>query len=422
MRKVLIVAYHFPPVGGSSGFLRSLKFCRYLPKSSWLPVVLTVNPRAYERIDPSQLTEIPTEVAVCRAFALDTRKHLSIGGRYPFWLALPDRYVSWVVGAIPSGIFEIHRRRVDVILSTFPFPSAVLIGWLLHLFTGKPWVMDFRDSMTEEDYPHDPRTRRVYRWLESKVVCHASLLVFTADSTRRIYLKRYPQLNPEKCVVIPNGYDERDFQGLTPHAGTSNNGHLPLTLLHMGLLYPEERDPRPFFHAISRLKQEGVASSDTLRINLRASGNETEYTKTLRESCIDDIVHLLPPIPYQQALQEGAAADGLLLFQAANCNHQIPAKGYEYLRLGRPILALTDEAGDTAALMKECGGSTIVNLADEEAIYKALPSFLKSIRNGSHLAPNLNKVAQYSRESQARALAEHLTRLVDPQSFRAPSR
>jgi len=416
MRKVLIVAYHFPPVGGSSGFLRSLKFCRYLPANGWLPVVLTVNPRAYERIDPSQLGEIPPEVAVHRAFALDTRKHLSIGGRYPFWLALPDRYISWVLGAIPSGIFEIYRSKVDVIFSTFPFPSAVLIGWLLHLFTDKPWVVDFRDSMTEDDYPHDPRTRRACRWLESKVVRDASLLVFTATSTKTMYLKRYPQLNSEKCVVIPNGYDERDFQGLPPTAATSSNGHLPLTLLHTGLLYPEERDPKPFFRAVSRLKQDGIVGSDTLRINLRASGNETEYVKMLKESRIDDIVHLLPPIPYQQALQEGAEADGLLLFQAANCNHQIPAKGYEYLRLGKPILALTDEAGDTAALMKECGGSTIVNLADEQAIYKALPSFLTSLRSGSHLAPNPGKVAQYSRENQAHSLAECLARLVDPES------
>ena len=412
MRKVLIVAYHFPPVGGSSGFLRSLKFCRYLPENGWLPVVLTVNPRAYERIDPSQLTEIPPEVAVRRAFALDTRKHLSIAGRYPFWLALPDRYVSWVVGAIPSGIFEIYRRKIDVIFSTFPIGSAVLIGWLLHFFTGKPWVVDFRDPITEDDYPPDPRTHRVYRWLESKVVSHASLLVFTADSTRSAYLKHYPQLNPEKCIVIPNGYDERDFQGLAPAPSASKNGHQPLTLLHIGLLYPQERDPRPFFHAISRLKQDGLATPESLRINLRASGNETEYAGMLKESRIDDIVHLLPPVPYQQALQEGADADGLLLFQAANCNNQIPAKGYEYLRLGRPILALTDEAGDTAALMKECGGATIVNLADQEAIYRALPLFLTSLRTGSHLAPNSQKVAQYSRESQARILADSLSRLV----------
>jgi glycosyltransferase involved in cell wall biosynthesis len=412
MRKLLIVAYHFPPVGGSSGFLRSLKFCRYLPQNGWLPVVLTVHPRAYERIDPSQLSEIPQEVAVRRAFALDTRKHLSIAGRYPLWLALPDRYLTWVLGAIPSGVFEIYRSKVDVIFSTFPIASAVLIGWLLRLFTGKPWVVDFRDPLTEDDYPPDPRTHRVYRWLESKVVRHASLLVFTADSTKTAYLRRYTQLNPEKCVVIPNGYDERDFQGLTPALSASNNGHQPITLLHIGLLYPQERDPRPFFHAISRLKQDGFASPASLRINLRASGNETEYSKMLKESRIDDIVHLLPPVPYQQALQEGADADGLLLFQAANCNNQIPAKGYEYLRLGKPILALTDEAGDTAALMKECGGATIVNLADQEAIYRALPAFLTSLRSGSHLAPNPHKVAQYSRESQTRALAESLNRLV----------
>ncbi len=62
--RVLIVAYHFPPQAGSSGLLRSLKFCRYLPEFGWAPTVLTIDPRAYVRTDGSQIAEIPADVNV----------------------------------------------------------------------------------------------------------------------------------------------------------------------------------------------------------------------------------------------------------------------------------------------------------------------------------------------------------------------
>jgi hypothetical protein len=127
---------------------------------------------------------------------------------------------------------------------------------------------------------------------------------------------------------------------------------------------------------------------------------------------IDDLVHLLPPLPYREALQECADSDGLLLLQAASCNHLIPAKVYEYLRLRRPILALTAEDGDTAELLRETGGATTVDLADEEAIYRTLPSFLRLVRNGIHPLPDGGKVPRYARQNQAADLAKSLSGLI----------
>jgi glycosyltransferase involved in cell wall biosynthesis len=412
MKQILYVAYHFPPQSGSSGLLRSLKYCRYLPETGWQPTVLSVKPSAYERTEQSLLQEIPPDVSVIRTFALDTRRHLSFKNRYAKWMALPDRWVSWSLTAIPVGLYTIYRRRIAVIFTTFPIATAVLIGMILHRLTGKPWVLDLRDSMTEDDYPRDERTRLIYRRLESQAIRHGSLFLFTAISTINMYLKRYPELRPEKCILLPNGYDEADFRKLA----TTPNGPIPddrpIKLLHAGLIYPEERDPRPFFQTLSRLKREGKIEASRLQINLRASGDENYYAKNLKELDIEDIVHLLPPVPYQQALQEAASADALLLLQGVTCNHQIPAKAYEYLRLRRPILALTTYEGDTAALLGETGGATIVNLYDAEAIYHSLMAFLETLRRGNHPLPQLDKTSQFARRNQAHQLGGHLDHLV----------
>jgi glycosyltransferase involved in cell wall biosynthesis len=412
MKRILYVAYHFPPQSGSSGLLRSLKYTRYLPETGWLPTVLSVNPIAYERTEQSLLQEIPSELSVIRSFALDTRRHLSVKGRYPKWLGLPDRWVSWCLSAVPAGLFTIYRKHIDIIFTTFPIATAVLIGFLLHRLTGKPWVVDLRDSMTEDEYPRDEGTRLVYRKIESRAMQHGSLFLFTAISTVDMYLKRYPKLRPEKCILLPNGYDEEDFRNLNVDPIGRIPNDRPIRILHAGLIYPEERDPRPFFQALSRLKREAKVDATRLQINLRASGDEAYYAKILRENDIEDLVHLLPSVPYKQALQEAADADALLLLQGVTCNHQIPAKAYEYLRLRRPILALTTHEGDTAALLRDCGGTTIVDMYDAEKIYEALLLFFENLRRGTHSLADPEKTSRFARRNQAHQLAGYLDQLV----------
>jgi glycosyltransferase involved in cell wall biosynthesis len=409
--RVLIIAYHFPPCTGTSGLLRAQKFSRYLPEFGWQPTVLTVHPRAYEAVDPRTLASVPADLPVLRTFALDSKRHLGFRGHHQDWMALPDRWASWLLSAVPSGLRAIRKHRIDIIVSTFPICTAVLAGWLLNRLTGKPWVVDLRDSMTEEDYPPEPFRRRVWRWVERRAMERAWRVVFTAASSRRMYLTRYPGLKPEKCLLISNGYDEEDF------AAVSVSDPAPLTkgpvrLLHTGMLYPKERDPRPFFRALMRLKTEGRITAANLRVFFRAPSSEDLYRNLLDEYGIADLVEIQPRVSYSESLQECADADGLLLFQAANCNHQIPAKAYEYLRLRRPVLALTTEMGDTAALLNEVGGATIMDIADENAIHHGLPPFLEAVCAAKHPLPDEKKIQRYARRNQASELARCLDEIV----------
>lgn len=421
MRNFLLVAYHFPPQSGSSGLLRSLKFCRNLLSHGWCATVLTTHARAYGRLDSSQLSEIPAEISVIRSFALDTQRHLSIGGRYPHFFAMPDRWVSWCLGAIPAGYRAIRKHKIEIIFTTHPIATAILIGWALHRLTGKPWVVDFRDLMTEDDYPTDPLIHRAYRWIERRVIRHAARIIFTAPSAIDIYTERYPQLDRRRCLLIPNGYEEEDFRDLPQKAASNRETRAPLRILHSGLIYPSERDPRPFFRAISRLKREGALDASRLEIELRASGSEDLYSKMISELEIADIVSLLPAIPYRASLREAADADALLILQAASCSRQIPAKAYEYLRLRKPILALTNEDGDTARLLRETGGATIVPIDDEDAIVRALPDFLRRLCEANHPLPEEVQTRRFSRSQQAADLARCFDEVARGEQGRQPA-
>jgi len=403
VKRVLMVAFHFPPQRGSSGIQRTLAFSRYLPALGWEPLVLSAHPRAYQDSGGDAYTG---PARVTRAFALDSARHLALRGRYSRWTALPDRWSSWLLGAVPAALRIVRRERPAVIWSTYPIATAHLIGLAVHKLTGLPWVADLRDPMIDDAYPVDPWMRRAASWIERLTVRHCARAVCTTPGAVRSYRRRYPELPPERFCLIENGYDEEEFAAVAPAAGTAGASFL---LLHSGIIYPSERDPGPLFAALGRLRHAGAAGIGQFRLRLRAPLHEDLLATLARHHGIEDIVDIAPALPYRAALAEMAGADGLLVLQAANCNDQIPAKLYEYLRAGRPLLALTDPAGDTAALLREAGIDTIAPLDDSEAIAQALLRFLELAKSGR--APRAMPAFVQAQTRSARAV--QLAALLD---------
>ncbi len=103
-------------------------------------------------------------------------------------------------------------------------------------------------------------------------------------------------------------------------------------LLHSGVVYPDERDPRPLFEALGRLKAAGTLTAANFCLRLRASAYDPMLAELAARHDVADLIALEPAIPYHAALQEMLDVDGLLILQASNCNQQIPAKLYEYVR------------------------------------------------------------------------------------------
>lgn len=408
-RRLLIVAFHYPPIQGSSGVHRALAFSKFLPEFGWDVSVLTVAPGAHERIHPDHYRLVPDHVEVIRARAWDAARHFAIRGRYPSALARPDRWSSWIPFGTWVGNRALQARRFDAIFSTFPIASAHIIGRNLHSRSGLPWVADFRDPMATLTYPHDEGLRRLWMKIQDSVVHNASRIVTTTPGAAQFYRRMYPDVSPERFVAIENGFDPDAFQ----KAGGARPPDLnSMTLLHSGVMYPRERDPRPFFRALRRLLDAGVIARDTLRVRLRASGFEEQYRAMLAEYDLSSVVSLDPATSYTDALREMQEVAGLLLFQAQNCNEQIPAKAYEYLFAGRPILGLTDPEGDTGRLLTRFGVPGVAALEDEEAIVGMLATALPKIRSGEYPLADRRAVMSVSRRAGAEQLAAMLDQVL----------
>lgn len=411
MKRVLLVAFHYPPYKGSSGLQRTLSFSRQLQDFGWQPSVLTARVAAYDRTSDDQLADIPPDVEVVRTLALDAARHLAIRGKHLARLAMPDRWKTWSLTALPAGLRLVRRLGIKALWSTYPISTAHRIGAELARHTGLPWIADFRDPMVEQDprsgcwAPSDPALRASRLAIESSCADRATRLVFCAAGARDIVLARYPTLAVDRCAIVTNGYDEQAFLEASKLAVPAQFSYRRV-LLHSGTLYlGEDRDPTHLFAAVRHLLDSGELTGQTIELRLRNPSNENELRELARKSGITEIVSILPALPYRQALAEMLSSDGLLLMQGITSNPAIPAKLYEYLRAKKPIIALVHPEGDTARTLKEVGLNRFASPVDTDGIRGLLRLWLQQGTETKLRPSNSEAALSFSRRESARRLA-----------------
>ena len=306
-----------------------------------------------------------------------------------------------------SGIPTL-RHLVDL-----PITTSKMVALSLAKSSGLPWVADFRDPMSMKGYPSDSWRFKWARRIETATIARASRVIFTAEYTRRMYQERYPDL-ADRALLIPNGFDDSNF----PTSGEAQNEQTQsedrrLTIVHSGAMQPDGRHPGNFFRALKILKTEGTVSPDSLRIILRASGSDEPYRQLAKELGVDDLVGLEGYVPYEQAIQEMVAADGLLLFQGTVYNHAVPAKLYEYLNARKPLFALVDKAGEAASVLQSLDFNSIANIDDTSEIVAKFRHYVEDVRRGTYTLPAQTALAQFSRREQVGKLSKILESVIE---------
>lgn len=389
-----------------------MAFTRDLPAFEWDVDVLTVAERALPARTNERVADLPKDTRVIRAFALDTARHLSLFGKYPRPLALPDRWVSWRMGGLLAGMRYARTTRPDAIMSTFPIATAHLIALGLHRRTGIPWIADFRDPMAQDEYPANRCEWESYAAVERAVVDEASAMTFTAPGAKRYYLERYGDQISARMHVVPNGFEEHIFSAVETERALNNRNRGELIFLHSGFLYPWERNPLPFFEALRNLADAGFWHDHPSRFVFRASGYEEHYRPLVGELGLNDLVEFPDRLEYRAALAEMLDADALLLFQARNSNFQIPAKTYEYLRARRPIFAVIDPGGDARELLDEAEADLVAAIDSPAEIAVNLRRFVAEIGPRTEAARTRENIQRFSRRAAARTLSSLLGEIV----------
>lgn len=398
-----MISYFFPPFLGSSGYLRTLKFAQYLPGLGFEPIILTANIKSYHKSDMDMIKMLPTNLIVRRSFALNIKKHFSLKGKYPNFFDIPDQYSTWIPDSIHEGLKIIREYKIELIFSTYPVTSAHLIGWILHRLTKIPWIADFRDPMWDK-YTLVPKIQlKSRKKIELKTIQNASHITCTTASMEKLLLDRYNKLSRQNITTIPNGYDEDDFKDIN----MINNQEEKKRIIHAGLLERIDRDPFPFFEGVKIFIEKTKLDENLIKIDFFNPGDDKMYNEKIKKLNLENIINIREHIPYKNILKEMNQSDLLLLFQGKTCDIQVPAKFYEYLRIGKPIMALTTKNGETGNLVKKTKSGFVVDIENKIEIADTLESWYNHVKNGDPMPkPDKETVKNFTRESHTIQLAK----------------
>ncbi|MCI9576559.1 MAG: methyltransferase domain-containing protein [Clostridiales bacterium] len=400
-RKVLMAAYYFPPLAGS-GVYRSIKFAKYLPDYQWTPVVVSTDrpPKGWNFSDESMVGEIPEQVDVHRipdpvntiqggvSFTLDYMQEVldflgfvledhpegkrlyekllqSDQGRKAM-LQFPCGALCWAYEASQFIERSVDFASMDVMYTTSGPSSAHLIGYYFKKKYGMPWVADFRDEWTNNPYANFDRKQPVHQLmydLEKLILQHADCSLTISEVAVENYIRTF-SIPKEKIISITNGYDEWDFRNIY----FPKEKNAVFTITYSGLLYTQQRNMSPIFAAIQELIREGKIDQEKIKFRIMGS-SEQDNLSLAKKYQLEDNLHLMGYSPHQKALQLCVDSDLLLLFIGDDVRFKgvYTGKVFEYLRCGRPILALGPKNGVVDHMLRETGhGKTMTSKETKE--------------------------------------------------------
>ncbi len=372
IRRVLVIAYYFPPMG-LSGVQRTTKFVKYLPQYGWEPTVLTVDTVGYFATDPSLLQEMETrQIRIVRTPPAGPGKYLVKretvrlpSERTRKWLSrlsdtffLPDNKIGWKKTAVRTAR-ELHAAApFDLIFSTAPPFTDFLIGAEVKATVRKPLVLDYRDpwySYPFRFYP-TPLHRRRHRMLERRALKASSHVITTNRRVKELLIAQHPFLTYHDIDIIPQGFDPEDFSAVAPGGAGEIIRKKPGTMriTYAGIFW-EDRTPTPFLEALAAL----LADRPGLRTRIEALFVGTfraENLRTVERLGLQDVVRVVDYVPHTVCAQYLLDSDVLWMIVGDDLGS--PGKAYDYIGAGKTILGLVPD-GFLKATIEEAGGVTV---------------------------------------------------------------
>jgi len=293
-------------------------------------------------------------------------------------LNVPDTVTGWILPAIVAGRRLIRGSDIACLFSSGPAWSGHLAGLALARLTGLPWVVHFRDPWSQGSAESGgPRwADRINARLERTVVRRATTVICVTEQHSNLLRRHYASCSPDKFVTIPNGYDGVEWER-AERDGVSGSGTEAgrFVITYAGALYMG-RTPLLVLEALRRLGQAGDLSLDRVRLDLvlydgvRQLPDGRDMMEVAREMGLGGSLQMLGPLARDETLRRLLDSD-LLLLLGHNFTIQVPGKLYEYLRSGRPILALAPVGAQTE-LLQATGGAWIVEPDDVDGAVQAI--------------------------------------------------
>ncbi len=363
-RNFVFLAYHYPP-SQAIGARRPAHFAKYLRRFGYRVEVITTSP---------QKESVPGVHSVADP-ATPLRKRSPSGITHMVLRKFLFPFEDSVICApnLYRAAEEIIRDRPEewFLFSTFPPISTHLAALQLKRKYPLFWIADFRDPYAQapsrrtalESFPHLQRiSPAVDQWIENRIVRHADLMLANTDVVADLWRSRYPQAEG-RIAHLWNGFDADQ------HVGPEPSPPRPYRLMaHTGGMY-HGRNPRLILESLDRLVANGRLDPATFRLlfigqlNYDSIPDKPVFDRLRQAGCVDATGWIESD---EEVRRISSQSDFHLLVDWKE-GQQVPSKIFEYVRVGRPILALTSANSPSARILGQSGVPHLVLPEDTPA-------------------------------------------------------
>ena len=403
MKKVLFIDYFFPPLLWG---WRAATVARYFAELGWQPVVICADENVSYDKDYSFPQELLAGIEVHRVGHREPSERWNyIRSELRIGFDFPDYYKTWIRPAYQKAKNILQRDEIDLIYNLSPIFTTALVALKLKKEFNTPWVIDFRDGWSANDFlnlHYDRAVRRPLRELlkfrvrrgEGAIMKLADKAIVTSWRLKRELCELHG-IREKKVEVVNSGYDESVFKGLKACRLFPDQ----LTIVFLGGIYQPYKE---MFLQFDEVVHE--INKDTKMVFIGRGAAAVHKMNMPNSTCI---LH----IPRAQAHALALGGDFLLLVMPYAANRwMIPAKVYTYLRLGKPILALVPEEGDAARVVREAKAGFILSFNPEE-MKRQLKEIFGRWRKGEFM--DFQPDREYIKQFEQKKLTEQIVKVFN---------
>ncbi|SPT51628.1 glycosyltransferase [Actinomadura madurae] len=382
--RLLYLAFYFPP-SRASGVYRPRATANRLTELGW-DVTVFAAPLAflYEAIgsvDDELLKTVDPRITLVRpelnrfAWQTDLREYSGFRGAFPqlaqslyTWgqkHVFPEHYASWARAGVARALRMHARSRFDVVLATGnPFASFAA-AWLFHRLTRTPYVIDYRDSWTLDQFTEEPRFgdgHPAWRW-ERRVLRSAAAALFVNDAQRAWHAERHPPAAGHMMTVL-NGWDADTLPRIAEPPPAARAGERAPRFAYVGTV-TDQQPIEALVEGFARAR-ELPGLTDAVLDFYGYFGFFKNTDRRLRKRFAaaadgaeegDDRV-LAPGVRYRGPVSKTALAgvyqdSDVLVFLNGGGRYVTSGKIFEYMAAGRPVVSVHTPGSAAEELLRD---------------------------------------------------------------------
>lgn len=400
-RHICLLAWTFPPATGG-GVFRPISIARYLGSYDWELTVICSPGLANGENDEYLEGSLPENVQILRLREAPIKPSSKI---FP---SIDGGFIN-VLNTISQAVALFKGLSPSVIMASGPPFHNFLVGYYLSRYFHSRLVLDYRDDWSGFKLPFVD-AGRFDRFWEKRCLEATDSVFFTTNSRLAYHSRIFPFLKREKCHVVRNGWDPKDFAVARNEASWIAD-EKKFVLAFVGKLTTYSFN-QSFFNCLDLVFKRRTDFLNIISLHFVGSSSINIFKLLCGFNWSNEVitVHDYVSKPIANRLMMDASA--LLIINNPILSGWLPGKLYDYLAAGPPILVYGC-GGEIQKLVTSLNAGITVPMDDAAALERAIEKLLTLKNSNAKNSIREEWLKQNTRERMVEKMAKIFDSLIE---------